>query len=227
MQTKKRLQYISNNDIIRLESAITSLRDRLLLQTLYETGCTINEAVSLTSEAIDVRNNTITFPADITKSKKAKTAWVSGALMNSISEHLNTLQETGRKTRYIFSSRQSAQMTTKRARQLITAYGKEAGLGKVLPQMIRYAHVLHAVEKGIPLDAVEKQTGIDKIRLVQICEAVAKPEPEDPYRTFFESNPYETKMQIKTPANTPTKTPTKTAPGGTINRRKRHEKTRR
>jgi integrase/recombinase XerD len=203
LQPKKRLQYISNKDIVRLEVAIASPRDRLLLQTLYETGCTINEAVNLRSADVDELHNRINFPADITKSRKSKIAWVSDELIQNLAGHIST-HDTRGKSRYIFGSRQSAQMTTKRARQLIAAYGKKAGLGKVLPQMIRYAHVLHAVEKGIPLDAVEKQTGIDKIRIVQICEAVSKPEPEDPYRTFFE-RPF-------TAQN---------------NRRKRHEKARR
>ena len=182
---QKRIQYLSIVDISKLEKAIQNKRDSLILKILYETGCTVNELVNIKSDDIDSAHNRITFPANITKSKNSKTAMISKGLDKDITSYNDEKEKAGIKSNFIFSSRQSESMTTKRARQLILSYGKKAGLGKVLPQMIRYAHVLHAVEKGLPLAAIEKQTGLDKIRLVQIMDAVTKEEPDNAYASFF------------------------------------------
>ncbi|HII71956.1 TPA: site-specific integrase [Candidatus Woesearchaeota archaeon] len=185
---QKRIQYISSEEIVKLESSIKQKRDRLLLKILYETGCTVNEAVNIAKDDIDGAHNRISFPGSITKSKQAKTSIISQELAAKITSYTDELEKEGIKSRYLFASRQSESMTTKRARQLILLYGKKAGLGKVLPQMLRYAHVLHAAEKGVPLEAIERQTGINKIRLVQIMDSVTRQEPADDYMKFFGSD---------------------------------------
>lgn len=189
MRPQKRIKYLSDEEICLLEKAIGLERDRILLEILYETGCTIKEAVNLSVDDIDTAHCGINFPAESTKSKTPKTATISTDLNKRIIEFLGEREKQGTTSRYLFCTRQSEQMTTKRARQLFSHYGIEAGLGKILPQMIRYAHVIHAVDQGIPLNAMKKQTGLDKIRLVQICDAISKPDVEDPYRRFFERQP--------------------------------------
>lgn len=182
---QKRIHYISREDVMKLEGSINSKRDRLILEVLYETGCTVGEAVKLKKDDLDVANKQIGFPAEITKSKTPKTSRISERLSSELDSYLEEREKEGEKSRYLFSSRQSESMTTKRVRQLVQKYGRKTGLGKILPQMIRYAHVMHAVEKGLPLAAIEKQTGLDKIRLVQIMDTVKRQEPDDIYLSFF------------------------------------------
>ncbi|MFC1723895.1 tyrosine-type recombinase/integrase [Nanoarchaeota archaeon] len=185
MATKKRIQYLSPDDISKLESCIHTPRDIILLKIFYETGCTVKEAVGIKEEDVDAVHGQITFPAENTKSKILKRAMISKELGRMIVEFVEHQHKSGVKSKFVFSSRQSSQMTTKRARQLILKFGKKADLGKVLPQMVRYAHVIHAVRKGIPLDAVARQTGLEKIRIVQICDAVSGEELPNQYLKFF------------------------------------------
>jgi integrase/recombinase XerD len=51
--------YLEQEDISRLEQAALSLRDRLLIRTLFHLGCRISEALALTTNDIDFTQRTV------------------------------------------------------------------------------------------------------------------------------------------------------------------------
>jgi len=52
--------YLEIDDIQRLESAATNLRDRLLIRILFHLGCRVSEAIAISVDDIDLKEGTVT-----------------------------------------------------------------------------------------------------------------------------------------------------------------------
>ena len=176
---KKDVTYLSNAQYARLLGVISEERGRLILQVLYETGCTVNELVNIKVSDVDFEQNIIKFPSDNTKTHRSRVSHVSKRLIETIDNFVKP------GLLYLFSTRQSGQITTKRVRQLILAFSKRAKLTKVTPQIIRYTHIAHALRKRIPLAAIQKQVGMERLRMVQIYEVLVPEEKENAYDKFW------------------------------------------
>ncbi len=177
---KKVVESLSKRDFSRLKDQIDNDRDKLILNVLYETGCTVNELVKIKIKEIDFEKKIIKFPSASTKSNKPRVSYISKNLVNEITEYIKNHDSPN-----LLASRQSSQITTKRVRQLIQSYSQKAGLGKINPQVIRYTHIAHALEKGITLAAVQKQVGMERLRMVQIYEVLVPEEKEGEYEKFW------------------------------------------
>ncbi|MBU0456666.1 MAG: site-specific integrase [Nanoarchaeota archaeon] len=178
---KKVIRYLSNDEFNSLKNKINDNRDKLILNILYETGCTVNELVKIKTKDIDFGKKIIKFPPESTKSNKLRTSFISKELAKEIEKFTEK-----NSSQHIFTTRQGSGITTKRIRQLIQNYSQKAGFGKINPQVIRYTHIAHALEKGIPLTAIQKQVGMERLRIVQIYEALVPEEKEGNYDKFFE-----------------------------------------
>ena len=51
--------YLEPHEIERLESAATSLRDKLLIRVLFHLGCRVSEALALGVDDIDFKQGTV------------------------------------------------------------------------------------------------------------------------------------------------------------------------
>ena len=59
---KKRLiTYLSKEEFNKLNNQINNHRDRLILNTLYETGCTVNELINIKISDLNFLEGTIKF----------------------------------------------------------------------------------------------------------------------------------------------------------------------
>ena len=177
---KKEVRYLSNKEFVRLQKSIQNKRDLLLLFVLYETGCTVSELTKIKIKEIDLVNRKIRFPSESTKSSRVKISFISKYLRDYINDFILRNSSV-----YLFSTRQSSQITTKRVRQLIQFYSQKIGLGKINPQIIRYTHIAHALDRGLSLNAIQKQVGMERLRMVQIYEALAPEEKEESYEKFW------------------------------------------
>ncbi|MBW3004048.1 site-specific integrase [Candidatus Woesearchaeota archaeon] len=183
MAKKRGITYLSIKELHRFVNSISSTRDKLIVKTLFETGCTVNELIHIKIDDIDFTKNVIYFPAESTKSNKQKRSIISRSLASKIKVYVKDCKQE-----YLFSTRQSAMMTTKRVRQLVQFYGKLANFPEKLnPQTLRYSHIAHALENGISLIAIQEQTGLEKLRLMQIYEAILPETAKDVYTKFFDT----------------------------------------
>lgn len=178
---KKEIIYLNRKELARLYHQIENSRDLLMLDLLYFSGCTVNELINIKIKDIDFSKNLIKFPAESTKGNKSRDSQVPKKLIKQIKEYV----ASEKPAMYLFSSRQSSQITTKRARQLIQGYSQKADLGKINPQIIRYTHIAHALQKGLSLTAIQKQVGMERLRIVQIYEALVPEEEENEYEKFW------------------------------------------
>lgn len=179
----KRIRYLNSNEYDRLKEIVELLRDKILISFLFETGCTVSELVDIQVKHLNPEENLITFPKEITKNKTERVVFISEELKNDILKFVSRRKKVG--DSFLFSSRESTKMSTKRVRQIVQAYSKEA-LDEILtPQVLRYTHIVRAIEKNIPLPAIQKQVGLDTLRMSQIYDEVMSKKSIN-YRRFFD-----------------------------------------
>lgn len=175
---KYQIRYLGIDEWNRLDKVPKNDRDSLILKMLYETGCTVNELVNIKNDDID--GNVIKIKPKNARNHEARTVYISDKLLRLVRAYCRTNQGS----KYLFSTRQSSSMTTKRIRQLMQKYCRMCGIGKVNPQILRYTHIVHAYQKNIPLDAIQKQVGLKRSRAIEIFEQLPELETKDAYKRF-------------------------------------------
>lgn len=158
------VEYLKQDEVGRLLNTISNLRDKLLAQFLYESGCSVSEASELRASQIH-RDGKVQF--------REHTATISLALTHALLEGAST---------HIFSSRQSSSITPKRIQQILKPYLKQVHKGKTTPHLLRYSHIIHAYQQGLQLGAIANQTGLSTVRLGQIVSDIT---PAKGYEQFF------------------------------------------
>jgi integrase len=154
------MEYLTQQQLHHLLSLADAPRDRLLMQTMYQTGCTVGELVTI--RATDIQERAILI--------HNRACQVSPQLTRELHAYC-----TSHASVYAFPTRQSGRMTEKRVQQLIKGYLARLGLPlrKPTPHVLRYTHVAHALEKRIPLRDIMQQTGLKEQRLAQLAASLS------------------------------------------------------
>lgn len=165
------IEYLTQQQLHQLQARTKAPRDRLLIQTQYETGCTVSELVNLKRE--DLKKHSILVDE--------RECYVSEHLLEELAVYLRRHQSS-----YVFTSRQQHKLTTKRVQQILKELLEEldAPIQKTTPHILRYTHIVHAAKQHIPLSSIMRQTGLAEQRLSQILTQ-AIPEQANDYERLF------------------------------------------
>jgi integrase len=177
----QKIRYLSVKDWERLQGQAMPERDLLILRVIYETGCTVNELVNIRAGHCDLAANTIKIRSEHARNHEQRVCVIS----DNLSRRLRSIISQDESS-YLFSTRQSASMTTKRVNQLVGKYCDIIGVKSAGPQVLRYTHIVHAYLRGIPLDAIRKQVGLKRSRAIEIFQELPVLETKDAYRRFIE-----------------------------------------
>jgi integrase/recombinase XerD len=171
--------YLSSQEVKSLVYSVKDIRDKFVIQILYETGCTLGELVNI--KVSDIKDSTIRLTN--TDSKETRKSRISSSLYKKLLLYIkgNGLKEKS----YIISTRNSENISEKRVRQLIQSYGNKLGYPRLNPQLFRYYHIAHAYEKGVFIDNISNQLGIKKFRVFQILTELSVEIKKDTYDNFY------------------------------------------
>ena len=163
-------EYLTQQQLEELKARTKAPRDRLLIQTQYETGCTVSELVNIKRE--DINKHSIHVAE--------RECRVSKQLIEELSLYVQRHQSP-----YVFASRQNQNLTTKRVQQIIKALVNKVDkeIQKTTPHLLRYTHIIHAAKQHIPLPAIMRQTGLAEQRISQILSQAL--DDEDGYERLF------------------------------------------
>ena len=153
MAVKKGVKYLSESEMDSLRTSIAA-REGAILGLLYETGCRVHELVSLRFDEVDLENGCVRFGD--------RQARISARLAQQL------VSIAGRRQTYVFSTRQSERMTTKRVRQIVQLVSRNVLGVRVSPQAIRYSHIAHALRRGVPMSRIGTQVGLKSLRSRQL-----------------------------------------------------------
>ncbi len=134
----------------------------LLLKTLFLTGARVSEFVSLKVEDLFLDEQMIL----IEKGKGGKSRYVPvlPELAQELKTHLGS-----RQTGYIFESNRHTKFTARRIQQIVKETAEQAGIKKkVHPHLLRHTVATLLLERGMPLEQIQKFLGHSKIETTQI-----------------------------------------------------------
>lgn len=134
----------------------------LLLKTLFLTGARVSEFVSLKVSDFYFDEQMIL----IRKGKGGKSRYVP--ILPELSQEIKT--HFGSRTEgYIFESNRHTKFTTRRIQQIVKETADRAGITKkVHPHLLRHTVATYLLEKGMPLEQIQKFLGHSKIETTQI-----------------------------------------------------------
>ncbi len=177
---KNNIRYLSIEQWKKLDSLKKSRRDSLIVKLLYFTGCTVNELINIKISDFDFRKGILRIRGEVSRNSRQRNVFVPHELLKLVKAY----RKENDKSDFIFYTRQSCQMTTKRVRQLVQKYCRQAGITNANPQLLRYTHIAHAYMKNIPVDAIQQQVGLRKSRAIEIFSQLRLSAVPDAYRNF-------------------------------------------
>ncbi len=134
----------------------------LLLKTLFLTGARVSEFVSLKVGDFYFDEQMIL----IQKGKGGNSRYVP--LLPELAQELKT-HLGSRKTGYVFESNRQTKFTTRRIQQIVKETAASANITKkVHPHLLRHTVATFLLEKGMPLEQIQKFLGHSKIETTQI-----------------------------------------------------------
>jgi integrase/recombinase XerD len=134
----------------------------LLIKTLFLTGARVSEFVSLKVEDLFFDEQMIL----IEKGKGGKSRYVPilPGLAQELKTHLGSRQNG-----YIFESNRHTKFTTRRIQQIVKETAEQADIKKkVHPHLLRHTVATLLLEKGMPLEQIQRFLGHSKIETTQI-----------------------------------------------------------
>ncbi len=137
-----------------LDACKDNKRDHLLINTLWQIGGRITEALKITKNDIDTYNLTVKVLTEKKRGKKGRPAYrmipISAELSNELASYALTENITDR----FFD------ITRQRAFQIIKAIADKAGITKsVHPHTLRHSFAVHCIGQGVPLPVLKDLLG--------------------------------------------------------------------
>jgi integrase len=154
--------YLTLNQVRTLIKSISNARDKFMLRLLYETGCSLNELVTI--KAKDIQGKIVKIIDNDTK--QLRFSHISSKLAKDLKLYIKG--NNFAKESFVIRTRQSPNISERRVRQLIQYYSKLHLKITINPQKFRYFHIAHAYTNGILLESISKQVGITTYRIFQI-----------------------------------------------------------
>jgi integrase/recombinase XerD len=134
----------------------------LLIKTLFQTGARVSEFVNITADEVFFEEQMIL----IAKAKGGKSRYVP--ILPQLAQELR-MHLGHRATGYLFETVQHTQYSPRRIQQIIKETAAEAQITKrVYPHLLRHSVAMTLLERGMPLEQIQKFLGHAKLETTQI-----------------------------------------------------------
>lgn len=134
----------------------------LLIKTLFQTGARVSEFVNIRVEDLFFDEQMLL----ITQAKGGKQRYVP--LLPALTQELRTYLQD-RTTGYLFETMRHTRYSPRRIQQLVQETAALAGLTKrVYPHLLRHSVATTLLERGMPLEQIQKFLGHAKLETTQV-----------------------------------------------------------
>gem|GEM_PF-855299 len=168
---KREIKYLKKEEWEKLRDSIDSFRDMVLIELLYESGCRVGELAKMDIQDIDFEAGFIYIPAENTKTKTARTVYLSEGILSKVKAYL---RETRRRKGLLFK------LTKRRIQQIIETHSQRSGV-KCSAHTLRHSHIVHALLDKITVTAVQKQVGHKRLSTTAIYSDLAPEQVKEAY----------------------------------------------
>jgi integrase/recombinase XerC len=151
---------------IEFEASINGLRDKLILDLLYQTGIRRSEISSLKEIDIDNQNNTIKV---LGKRNKERLIPISIALKRNLNEYISVKQKQNLSNDYLLLNNKGEKMSEQNIYQIVKKYlSLITSIHKKSPHILRHTFATHLLNNGADINAVKDLLGHANLSATQV-----------------------------------------------------------
>jgi integrase/recombinase XerD len=169
---RKEIKALSEEEIQKIYDNARTLRDKLIIRLLVETGMRANELLNISVNDIDFNKKMIRLR--VTKNGEERVVFFTDNTLLLIRKYLKN--HDGEK---LFN------MTYQALYKTIRRLGEKVGLNGLRPHMLRHSFATNAIRRGVPLPAVQRILGHKDIKTTQIYTHLILDDLEKAYREAF------------------------------------------
>jgi len=177
------------------EQAVTGLRDKAMLETLYATGMRVSELISLRLNDIkskklkvDNREVKVEYVRCIGKGEKERIIPLGKTAFDCISRYIDKSRNILLKSqysKYLFLNRFGKPMSRQAFWKIIKKYLKQAGLPQdISPHTLRHSFATHLLERGADLRSLQLMLGHSDIATTQVYTHVSTKRLKEAYDQY-------------------------------------------
>lgn len=153
------------NDI-PFEEGFEGLRDKLILDILYQTGLRRAEICGLKEQDIDFYNLTLRV---LGKRNKERILPISLALKRNLEAYLSVKKEEGFVNSILLANKKGKALTEAAVYKIVVKYlGAVTTLGKKSPHILRHTFATHLLNNGADINAVKELLGHANLSATQV-----------------------------------------------------------
>ena len=161
---------LSCEEVLALFDAVSDLKYRTILMTLYSGGLRVSEGLHL--KAPDVDSHRMTLRVDQGKGRKDRYVMLSERLLEALRRYWLAYRPEA----WLFPGRYSgAPLAPGSVRQVFRDARERAGIRKeVTPHTLRHSFATHLLERGVNLRVIQRLLGHKSVRTTEIYTHVAR-----------------------------------------------------
>lgn len=144
----------------KLRNSITDLRDKAIIEFLYATACRVGELVIVKKSDVDYERKEVHL---FGKGKKHRVSYLNARAVVALQAYLESREDD---SEYLFVGirKPHKQLSARAVELLLQKYGKKAGINaKCTPHIIRHTTATDAINKGMPVEQLQKLLGHEQI----------------------------------------------------------------
>lgn len=158
------IKYLTKDELKRLFDVVDNVRDKAIIHVLYSSGGRVGELSKAFVDDFDLTSCFWYIPASNTKTKKERKPRINTRAISDLKAYLKA---------YGISKGKVFPLSVRAMQFIIKKYAVRAGLGWVHPHTLRHTHIIHALQAGVSINAVQKQVGHIDLRTTQIYSSLS------------------------------------------------------
>ncbi len=146
-------------------------RDRTMLEVLYATGMRVSELLQLPLQNVDLRQQLVRVLGKGSKERLVPLGSIAVSFLRNYLEVVRPqlLRQQNGTVNTVFVNLWGRTMTRQRFVQIISGYGRQAGIRKTItPHILRHSFATHLLDNGTDLRVVQELLGHADISTTQI-----------------------------------------------------------
>jgi site-specific recombinase XerD len=163
LQTPKNIlpeRILSQSQVLTMIALTENERDRLLIKFLYATGVRVSEACNLKWRDVQSRDNGTAQVNVFGKGSKSRVVLISAEMWRELQQ----LKGSYNLSDPVFRSLKKGHLDPSQVNRIVKNAAKRAKIeGNVSPHWLRHSHASHCLEKGAPIQLVQKSLGHSQI----------------------------------------------------------------
>ena len=172
--------YLSGIQMESLRGACTSMRDKAMVEFLYATGCRVEELVNVKITDVNYETKEVIL---FGKGKKQRVSYLNARAAVALQNYLDA---RAGQSELLFCKEKSPHdgLSTRTVEQIFKKIGEKAGV-YVTPHLIRHTTATDAIDRGMPIEQVQKLLGHESISTTLIYAEVKQENVKNGHQKYI------------------------------------------